>query len=452
MAINQDISNLPTPPSRSDSPSDFSDKADSFLGSLPTLQTELNTYADEANATAAQVNEQFELAAAGAAIVDASAWEPTTTYGKFDAAIGSDGHTYRSLTENNTNNDPVADDGSNWLKLTASAPDILKPDVISPIDGETDVIETPTIKTGGYYSLFGIEQASAQFQIATDSGFSNIIYDSGVLGAVTEHQVPAGNLAENTTHYVRVEFKDISNNTSGFSDTSEFNTESIFADLSDPNNIGIAVGGGFLAGNVVSDVDSQTYAIIVSDGDGDTDRTGAGGRQWRTSNTALTEAQTLADGKSVMDHIVNNETLSDFPVFEWIQTTLNNANYNGYSDWYLPARDELELVYRHFKPTTQDNNDFTRPSGPEFGADGATHGTNNSSDPNGSGYTTSDPSQTSVSSFQDGGADYVTNIRYWSSTEYNVEQVWIQRFFDGRQDIGFKGSLYDVRAVRRIAL
>jgi hypothetical protein len=87
MAIDQDISNLPTPPSRNDSPSDFSDKADSFLGALPQLQTELNTYADEANAIAAQVNEQFELAAAGAAIVDASAWESATTYGKFDAAI-----------------------------------------------------------------------------------------------------------------------------------------------------------------------------------------------------------------------------------------------------------------------------------------------------------------------------------------------------------------------------
>jgi len=123
MAINQDISNLPTPPNRSDSPSDFSDKADSFLGALPTLQTQLNTYADEANATAAQVNEQFELAAAGAAIVDASAWESGTTYGKFDAAIGSDGNTYRSLVDSNTGNDPVADDGTNWIALTSSLSD-----------------------------------------------------------------------------------------------------------------------------------------------------------------------------------------------------------------------------------------------------------------------------------------------------------------------------------------
>ncbi len=56
MSIDQDITNLPTPPSRSDSPSDFSDKADTFLGALPQLQTELNLYADEANTTQNEIN------------------------------------------------------------------------------------------------------------------------------------------------------------------------------------------------------------------------------------------------------------------------------------------------------------------------------------------------------------------------------------------------------------
>jgi hypothetical protein len=136
MAINQDITNLPTPPSRSDSPSDFSDKADSFLGALPQLQTELNTYADEANSTQTAVNTSASNAAtseqnaeqsasesqafsdAAAAIVNAAAFEATTTYNTNDAAIGSDGNTYRSLVDNNTGNDPVTDDGSNWLQLT----------------------------------------------------------------------------------------------------------------------------------------------------------------------------------------------------------------------------------------------------------------------------------------------------------------------------------------------
>jgi len=187
MSIDQDITNLPTPPSRSDSPSDFSDKADAFLGALPQFQTELNTYADEANSTQVAINtsennaatsEQnaldwasnttdlvlstdysakayaisIDLVPDGSAkewatkvggtvdgsefsakkyaqdaeasadfatsVAGASDWDSGTTYNKNDAVIGSDGSTYRSLVDNNTGNDPVLGDGSNWKNLT----------------------------------------------------------------------------------------------------------------------------------------------------------------------------------------------------------------------------------------------------------------------------------------------------------------------------------------------
>jgi len=190
MSIDQDITNLPTPPSRSDSPSDFSDKADAFLAALPQLQTELNTYADEANTTQTAINTSENNAAtseqnaedwavdltglvlstdysakayavsenlvpegaakewaiktngtvdgtefsakkyandaeasasAAAATAGATAWSAGVTYNTNDAAIGSDGNTYRSLVDNNLNNDPVLGDGSNWLNLTGGA-------------------------------------------------------------------------------------------------------------------------------------------------------------------------------------------------------------------------------------------------------------------------------------------------------------------------------------------
>ena len=44
------ISTLPTPPSRSDAPATFSDKADALLGALPTFVTEANTLSDEVDA------------------------------------------------------------------------------------------------------------------------------------------------------------------------------------------------------------------------------------------------------------------------------------------------------------------------------------------------------------------------------------------------------------------
>jgi len=329
-----------------------------------------------------------------------------------------------------------------------------QPTITSPSDGATDIPEQPVIESSAFNVVNGSDTHVASQWVITRVSDSTVVFDSGEDTSNLESiEVPAGVLDEGEENYtVKVRHKGSTYGFSAYSPEITFTTSDVFFDYTDPANIGAPTDGGFLAGVVVSDVDSQTYAIIVSDGDGDTDRTGAGSKQWRTSNSGLSQAQTLSDGKSVMDYIVNNETLSDFPAFEWIQTTLNDTNYNGYNDWYLPARDELELVYRHFKPTTGDNNDGTRASGSEFGADGATHGTNNSSDPNYPGYTTTDPSQTTVTSFQDGGADYLTDYLDWSSTEYDASLSWFQAFGNGFQNFSDKDIAFRVRAVRRIAV
>ena len=324
------------------------------------------------------------------------------------------------------------------------------PTITSPADNATDIPEQPVIESSAFNVVNGSDTHVASQWLITRVSDSTVVFDSGEDTSNLESiEVPAGVLDEGEENYtVKVRHKGSTYGFSAYSPEITFTTSDAFFDP----NIGDPLQGGFFAGYVISDVDSQKYAIIVSDGDGDTDRTGAGSKQWRTSNSGLSQAQTLSDGKSVMDYIVNNETLSDFPAFEWIQTTLNDTNYNGYNDWYLPARDELELVYRHFKPTTQDNNDGTRDSGSEFGADGATYGTNNSSDPNYPGYTTTDPSQTTVTSFQDGGADYLTDFTYWSSTEYDASESWFHFFSNGYQFSSDKDNTARVRAVRRVAV
>lgn len=46
------ITSLPTPPSRQDT-TNFNDRADAFLGALPTFATETNAVASEVNAASA---------------------------------------------------------------------------------------------------------------------------------------------------------------------------------------------------------------------------------------------------------------------------------------------------------------------------------------------------------------------------------------------------------------
>jgi len=349
-------------------------------------------------------------------------------------------------------NDPTTDDGSNWARIGAEAPVlVLKPEPVSPPDGETEIGETPTLDGGTYYSLYGKTHAISRFQVATDAAFTSIVYDSGEIAGTETHTVPAGNLVESTNYYWRVYYEDEDGVESEFSDSFEFTTTDSFTFYKEAN-IGMVSDGGYYAGNIVSDVDGQTYAIIVSDGGGDTDRTGTGALQWRSDGQGgLSEAFTLSDGKSVMDYIVANQTISDFPPVDFIQTNLNDVNYNGYNDWYFPARDELELVYRFFKPTTVDSSTSTR-RGSGFGGDGEIYGTNNSSVPNRAGYAPSDPSQTSVASFQVGGADHLTDVQYWCSTA-ETTRFWVQLFNSGTQRVrdAFYNS-YHVRAVRRVLI
>jgi hypothetical protein len=141
----------------------------------------------------------------------------------------------------------------------------------------------------------------------------------------------------------------------------------------------------------------------------------------------------------------------------------NDLSIGGYSDWYLPARDELELIYRNLKPVTDNNYTVAdRPTGatPDYKNLGSlgdvanTNGLNNNSDPQGVAYTSGSPAQTSVAAFQSGGAEAMTfgSNSYWSSTEYSTTAAWRQRYFTsdpGRQSNDTKSGSRYVRAVRR---
>jgi hypothetical protein len=116
------ITPLPTPPSRSQSPETFSVDADAFLGALPEFQSDANAQADYLDALAVEVSDDATaaIAAAQAAIAGAnvSEWVSGTTY-----AIGAvvyspiDLQSYRRRVAGAGTIDPSLD-GTNWQRFT----------------------------------------------------------------------------------------------------------------------------------------------------------------------------------------------------------------------------------------------------------------------------------------------------------------------------------------------
>ena len=93
------------------------------------------------------------------------------------------------------------------------------------------------------------------------------------------------------------------------------------------------------------------------------------------------------------------ECSADIGTFNWNRSVREVKNYRGgdFTDWRLPTRAELDLIYQNLKKT------------------------------NTGGF---------------------SNDRYWSSAEYLVESAWNQNFGSGKQDYSYKTISIKVLAVR----
>jgi len=195
-----------------------------------------------------------------------------------------------------------------------------------------------------------------------------------------------------------------------------------------PTVIGQSYGGGYYAGKInVSG--TQYYLIVAPKATGENSSV-----QWKTSNTSTTGTSSVIDGPTNSSNMNN----ASHPAAQFCE----GLSIGGYTDWYMPAKNELEVLYYFLKPTTQ-NNYTTSNNGSNANAV--------SPEPVSTGYTTSSPAQTTVTAFQTGNSEaFTTGTYYRSSTEFDATGAWSQRFQDGLQSNTLKSDSYYVRAVRRI--
>jgi hypothetical protein len=193
--------------------------------------------------------------------------------------------------------------------------------------------------------------------------------------------------------------------------------------------VGSAVAGGFFAGQIGVSSVATHYLIVAPLSTGETTN------QWKNTRTVTPGADSDINGPQNTADMVADGSSTVYPCAHFC----NDAVIGGFSDWYMPAKNELEVCYFNLKPTTQINNTVS--------------GINPNAVPaRASNYTSGNPAQTSAAAFQSGGAEPFDINYYWASTEFTVTTARIQTFFNGYQlsTYAFKNGSRPVRAVRRV--
>jgi len=190
--------------------------------------------------------------------------------------------------------------------------------------------------------------------------------------------------------------------------------------------VGSAFGGGFFAGQISTAGNGiADYNLVV----GPVASAQNASKQFKTSNTG-------SDPTSVIDGPTNSSTMND--AAHTAAQFCEGLTIGGFSDWYLPALNELEICYYNLKPTTQNNV--------------TNKGINANAVPaRASNYTAGNPAQTAATDFRSTGAEAFTN-NYWTSTQRNTSTAYFMRFNAGYQFYALKDYAYNARAVRRVAV
>jgi len=186
---------------------------------------------------------------------------------------------------------------------------------------------------------------------------------------------------------------------------------------------GAPFAGGYFVSTI--NVNGQQRVLIVAPKD-----TGELRSAWNASDKSVDGTLSYCDGRA------NTQAMAD--AGSYLAQHVQGLLIEGFGDWYLPAQDELELIYRNLKPTADENSLWAR------------SGMNVSAVPPTYAYTPDSPAQTVSEAFRAGCAQAFEEAWYWSSTQRAGDPgyAWMQHFDNGHQGYDHKSNQYRARAVR----
>ena len=168
------ISSLPTPPSRQD-PINFNDRADAFLGALPTFQTEANALQVDVNTKSDNVTASYNAVMAATNITK---WVSGTTYAN-GAVVWSpiNGLAYRRITASGSGTTDPSLDTTNYKQVNG----------------------TGDVSTSGNQTIAGTKTFSGDISATTITGkhIGDGAEQAGMVGFFARNTAPTGWLQAN---------------------------------------------------------------------------------------------------------------------------------------------------------------------------------------------------------------------------------------------------------------
>jgi hypothetical protein len=197
--------------------------------------------------------------------------------------------------------------------------------------------------------------------------------------------------------------------------------------------VGSAYGGGFFAGQISSTGSGiADYNLVVAP-----KSTGeASGRKFKTTNTATAGTSSTIDGPGNSANMNN----ASHPAAVFCE----GLSIGGFTDWYLPARDENDVIFVNLKPNPANNNALN------------TGGNPYSIPPRAGNYVLGNPTQTTATDFKAGGSEAYNNTGgsiYWSSTSSTNTNAF-GNYIPGNGQVTSYGKDYYAkpRGMRRVAV
>jgi len=293
--------------------------------------------------------------------------------------------------------------------------------IVLPGYNALKVANAPTIgtATGGNASASVTFTAPADVGGGAITGYSVVSTPGGFIGTGASSPITVSGLTNGTAYT----FKVFATNAYGPSPLSAASNSATPA-----MQPGDAYQGGYYAGQISTAGNGVAdYNLVV----GPVASAQNASVQFKIVNTNDSGATSVINGPA------NSAAMNDVthPAAQFCEA----VSTGGFTDWYMPARNELDVCYFNLKPSTTSNN--------------TSSGINANAVPaRASNYTSGTPAQTSAAVFKSGGSEAFDAGLYWSSTQATLTGAWMSAFNTGNQLNYDKNTAYSVRAIRRVAV